>query len=418
MVFGTGSERLVLQSQGAFIGQVLGGTTGSSTTMELAGGTNGTLSNLAADSGTVTDGAGSFSFTAFETIAVDSGATWVIDAPGTLDTLSNAGALSLAGGAVTVTGSLANSGSLSIAGNTLVASGGAVFDPGAIGVTADGLLQAGGSGVVVSGILGASGGLTVAGLGSRLVTTGQLSVGLGGDGSLLIENQATAITGGNTAAVGFDIGQTGSGPGNGTVPGSGAATVSNALLSNTGRFVVGDAGLGSLSITEGGTVTTSAAATIASAAGSDGSSVNVTGAGSSFQIAGALTVGNAGAGALSITAGATVTAASLDEAATATGAGVVTVAGTATALTLAGSLTVGDHAAGELSILGGATVTAQDLTIGNASALSSGNVDIEGAGSELLITTGGAVEHRPSRRRQRRAHPRHRRHSEFRRHHR
>ena len=54
---------------------------------------------------------------------------------------------------------------------------------------------------------GATGQLTVTDPGSRLTAVGQLAVGLGGAGSLLIENQATVAAGGNTADAteGFDV---------------------------------------------------------------------------------------------------------------------------------------------------------------------------------------------------------------------
>ena len=58
---------------------------------------------------------------------------------------------------------------------------------------------------------------------------------------------------------------------------------------------------------------------------------------------------------------------------------------------MTGSLALGAQGAGELSILSGATASALDLTIGGNPALSSGNVDVEGAGSELSIATGGAL---------------------------
>ena len=65
MLFGQGAERLVLQPDGAFVGGVLGGLpAGSTTTLELADGTQGTLTALGDDSGTVTDSAGSFGFSA------------------------------------------------------------------------------------------------------------------------------------------------------------------------------------------------------------------------------------------------------------------------------------------------------------------------------------------------------------------
>jgi hypothetical protein len=102
VVFGTGVERLVLQSAGTFVGSVIGGTNaGDSTTLELAAGTDGTLSGLANNSGTVTDSAGSFTFSYIETIVVDSTASWTIG-PGTLGVLDNAGTIGLSSGTVTI----------------------------------------------------------------------------------------------------------------------------------------------------------------------------------------------------------------------------------------------------------------------------------------------------------------------------
>ncbi len=120
------------------------------------------------------------------------------------------------------------------------------------------------------GASGATGQVTVSDPGSELLATGQFSIGLSGQGSLLVENQGTVTTGDNAvdATEGSDISQ------NAGASGTAAVTGTLSLLTNTGRFVVGDAGLGSLAVDAGGTVTTSANATIASAAGS---SVNVTG---------------------------------------------------------------------------------------------------------------------------------------------
>jgi hypothetical protein len=120
VIFGEGAEKLVLQPGGTLVGNVLGGeVAGSTTTLELASGTEGALSALGADTGTVTDGAGSFGYDAIGTIALDAGATWTLSAPETLDTLDNAGSLVLSGGAVSVTGTLLNSGTIATGANTL-----------------------------------------------------------------------------------------------------------------------------------------------------------------------------------------------------------------------------------------------------------------------------------------------------------
>jgi T5SS/PEP-CTERM-associated repeat protein len=453
VVFGTGAERLVLQSAGSFVGGVVGGSgAGSSTTLELVGGTQGTLSGLANNGGMVTDSAGSFVFSSFGTIALDAGASWTVVAPGSVNTLNNAGALGIAGGSVTVTGSLANSGSLAIGGATLTATTGVVADQGIITVGPGGLLKANGGGITgagapdievgggasatlnvtgagatvntgghqfgigssgqgsvlvsqggtilagttlasdeaiyTGGSVGATGGLTVTDPGSLVRATGQFSVGLGGNGSLLIENQATVVTGNNAVdkSEGFDVGQLAGSSGDATVTGT------NSLLSNTGRFVVGDAGLGSLSIQSGATVVTSpgsvaglAGATIANTAGASGSSVNVAGAGSDWQVGGALDVGTAGTGLLAIDAGATVSATTLDAGVQSGSAGIVTVTGTNTDLTTTGSLAVGDGGSGELSILNGANVfIGGDLDIGQTAG-GSGNVDIEDTTGTVYI---------------------------------
>ena len=447
VIFGTGTERLVLQAGGSFVGLVVGGeTSGSSTTLELAAGTQGTLSGLAGNGGTVTDSAGSFVFSNIATIVVDSGASWTVTAPGSLSTLFNAGAVGLAGGALTVTGSLTNSGSLAVGSNTLAATTGVVLDQGVISVGPGGLLQAKGGGITtagtadiqvggvdaaldvtgagatvttgqdalaigstgegalfvsqggsvlastrfaadeavsVAGTAGATGDVTVTDPGSELIATGQFALGVAGTGSLLIENQATVITGNNTAdsTEGFDVG-TNSGA-------SGSATISNARLSNTGRFIVGDGGLGSLSIQSGGTVTTSATATIAAQSTAGGSSVSVTGTGSNLQIAGALDIGAAATGQLSVTNGATVTATTLDAGIGASGAGIVTVSGTGADLVTTGTVSVGDSGSGELAILDGASASiAGDLNIANTGT-GTGNVDIEDTTG--TITFGGNI---------------------------
>ncbi len=112
---------------------------------------------------------------------------------------------------------------------------------------------------------------------------------------------------------GFDVAQSTGGLGDVIVTGS------KSLLSNTGQFVVGDAGLGSLSISAGGTVITTpgtvtglAGLAIGNTAGASGSSVTVAGAGSNLKVTGLLDVGGAYSGSLQLSSGATVTAGSLD----------------------------------------------------------------------------------------------------------
>ena len=272
---------------------------------------------------------------------------------------------------------------------------------GAFGIAAmtiinDASLRAAAAGALPASVLGASNGATgsllVTGTGSQANFTGQLDVGQAGAGTLTVANQATVVTGDDPAldpAQGFDVGELTGGSGEATV--TGVAT----LLINTGRFVVGDKGTGQLSIAAGATVETSpgtdaglAGAVIAENPGAAGSVIDVTGAGSNWQVTGTIVVGGAGSGALSLFQGSTVTAAALELGATNTGNGVVVLAGAGTTLDVTGSLTLGDQAAGELSIVGGAQMTIGTGGVVGSGKTAPGNLDVEGAGSQLTINTG------------------------------
>ena len=244
----------------------------------------------------------------------------------------------------------------------------------------------------ISGAASGSASVTVDGLSSRWSSTGELVVGDLGSGSLTISNKGSlsATASGSQPAVVLALEATGSG----ALSASGAGS----RASVAGQLVIGEAGLGNLSIVSGAGVTIVAqppsspgGAVIADQSTAGGSSANVTGANSLWQIAGTLIVGNAASGSLNISSGGAVSAASLDAAAQSTGNGIIAVTGTASSLTLTGSLTLGDQSAGELSILGGATVSAGSLTVGNLNAASSGNVDVEGAGSTLQIGSTGVL---------------------------
>jgi collagen type I alpha len=223
--------------------------------------------------------------------------------------------------------------------------------------------------------------LSVTGPGQDFSVAGQLVDGEFGSARLFIENQATIQTGGHLPdelSEGLEIAQVFASTGDVTVAGD------RSLLTNTGSFVVGDGGLGSLSIQSSGTVTTSAGAVIANTGGASGSSANVSGAGSQFDSTGSLIVGDAGFGSLSLSQAATVSAGGLDMGAATGGDGVVSVVGISTALNLTGDLTIGDQSSGELSILSGATVSAVNGNVGGAAG--TGNVDIEGTGSALDLS--------------------------------
>jgi T5SS/PEP-CTERM-associated repeat protein len=234
---------------------------------------------------------------------------------------------------------------------------------------------------------GATAAVTVTDPGSTLTAVGQINVGQSGNGSLLIENAAAVFSGGNTIAPsqGFDVGTNAGGSGLVTV----AGTLS--LLSNTGAFIVGDAGLGDLTVSAGADVDTSsgsvsglAGLVIANTASAAGSSINVTGTGSGLTVTGLLDVGAAGFGQLSVAQGATVSATSLTEGAAAGGSGIVAVSGAGSVLNVTGVLNIGGLAPGQLSIENGGEVTAGSVTIGS-NAGGDGNLVI-GTGTTLLVT--------------------------------
>ena len=218
--------------------------------------------------------------------------------------------------------------------------------------------------------------------GTVLTAVGQVLIAdaAGDTTSLSIENGAT-LQAGNAfaqASPGFVVGEAAGGSGVAIVQGS------QSSVENTGTFVVGDAGLGNLVVQSGGTVATTAGpAIIANTTAASGSSVNVTGPGSDWQIGGTLEVGNAGYGELSISQGATVTAGGLD--AGVTGQGAIDLSGAGSALQLTGDGTVADAGSAEMSILNGATVSGTDLTVGSQGT-SSGILTVSDAGSLLDLT--------------------------------
>ena len=148
------------------------------------------------------------------------------------------------------------------------------------------------------------------------------------------QNPSAINSAGSASAAGLDVAVSG---------GSGAITVTGtqSVLSNSGSFIIGDAGLGSLSINAGGTVTTTASATIANTTSASGSAIDVTGAGSNLHVTGTLTVGQSGYGDLAVAAGGTVTAGALALGAASGGDGVLSVAGTGAAVSVTGSAAIG-----------------------------------------------------------------------------
>jgi T5SS/PEP-CTERM-associated repeat protein len=291
------------------------------------------------------------------------------------------------GGSVAVIGGVVN------AGTNVVDIGNQSGGAGSISVTSGGSFSATSasnlsSAIVVGSAAGSSGAVSVTGAGSKVSATGQLTVGGGGGGALTIGAGATVVAGGAAFAPsqGIDVGQSGGA--------SGAISVSgtNSLLSNIGAFIVGDSGMGALTVGGGGTLVTGpggvgglAGLVIGNAAGATGSSVEVTGAGSQMNVTGLLDVGISASAGLQISGGATVTAGSLDAANVASAIAQVGLTDPGSELIVSGAATVADDGTGVLSVLNGATFSAQSLTIGNQTD-SSGALVVSGNGSLLSIS--------------------------------
>jgi T5SS/PEP-CTERM-associated repeat protein len=245
----------------------------------------------------------------------------------------------LKGATVTLAGegdplAITEAGNVTVDGGTIAAAGSIAIESlsGASMTVFDGA-QIGALGVSVGADAGQSGLLIVGGAGTSIQNTGTAgSLLLGGSGSGIVTITGGALlTDTATDTLGANAG------GAGELDVSGGASVSDPGL------VVGDGGRGSLAITSGGTVVTTpgtAAAVIANQTGAGGSSVNVTGAGSDWQVGGALIVGNAATGLLAITDGGAVSATTLDVGVGVGGAGVVTVSGPEADLLTTGTVSV------------------------------------------------------------------------------
>ena len=163
------------------------------------------------------------------------------------------------------------------------------------------------SDVQIATTSGGSGFLAV-NTGGVVLGTPELFVGLNGNGALNVENGASIVA--SDAVIGLNSGATG------TVTITGAGSLLNSVRFDfNSYFRVGDAGAGTLNISDGGIVITESRAHIARATGAG--TVTVGGTGSNWTVRDELGVGvsnnftlNGGAGTLTIQPGGTVDVAS------------------------------------------------------------------------------------------------------------
>ncbi len=245
-----------------------------------------------------------------------------------------------------------------------------------------------------------TGTVTVTGASSSWTLNGILNVGYGGttssmtvtDGGQVQDWQgAIAVTAGSSAAVTV------------TGPGSVWSTITDNSLTNSGILSVGWSGTGTLTVSNGGTVSDTYAY-LGDQAGSSGIAT-VGGANARWTTSEVMLVGKYGDGRLTVNSGGTVSATNgLTLAAFAGTTGTVTVDGGT--VTTGGNLAVGQSGTGELTVTNGGTVSSSHGIIGgnsgtqgsasisgtNSNWTSSGNVYVGNVGNgSLTVSNGGTV---------------------------
>ena len=158
----------------------------------------------------------------------------------------------------------------------------------------------------------------------------------------------------------------------------------NAVMSDTG-LTVGNFGAGSVSVTSGGTLTSAGIATLGSVLGADGT-VTISGNGSSWATSASTIIGSGGDGTLTISAGGSVTTAGVATlGSSSTGFGTVTVTGAGSQWTTATSLNIGSSGLGVLSVSGGGHLVAGGQSTLGVSG--EGRATVTGTGSLWTVAT-------------------------------
>jgi hypothetical protein len=118
VLFGNGGpDRVVVEPTAVFLGSVVGNSSPGNT-IELAGG-RGTITGAAGSSGTITENAHSWSFSNFDTLAVDQGGNWTFSGPNAVQTLLNNGTIGVTGALDVATIDPASAGIFKLTGGSL-----------------------------------------------------------------------------------------------------------------------------------------------------------------------------------------------------------------------------------------------------------------------------------------------------------
>ena len=201
---------------------------------------------------------------------------------------------------------------------------------------------------IIGQLAGADGRLTVSGNASKLVQTNSITVGDAGRGELKILDQGAVVT--TNAAVGS------------MATGMGVATVSGPGSNwKIGGFLnLGVSGLGTLNVLDGGLASTTGAVRMATLAGSESHAV-VEGANSLLAAGTTVTVGEVGLSTLAVRNGGRITSTSVVLGDNAGSRGEVVVDGENSFWKVTGTLDVSQPGEAELAITGGGRVAASDV---------------------------------------------------------
>ncbi len=235
---------------------------------------------------------------------------------------------------------------------------------GSLNVTNGGTFFSTSSVTMGSGAIG-EGSIIVNGIGSSF-TSGVLTVGSLGSGTLTVS--AGAFLSGTTGLLAD------------SPSGSGAATIdgANSRWDVSNGLGVGGGGIGSLTISRGGMVSTGFNSFLGFGSGSVGRTT-VTGDASRWVSTADLLVGVSGVGEMTISNRATATFATINLGQSATGEGSIAVTGTGSILTANQNLNVAGAGDGTLSIAdGGEVYVGADLTISNPAGAAIGTVNLDG----------------------------------------
>ncbi|MBX3435777.1 MAG: hypothetical protein KF847_20860 [Pirellulales bacterium] len=172
-------------------------------------------------------------------------------------------------------------------------------------------------------------------------------------------------------------------------------TGSQAVLRTNATTWIGTSGTGSLAVSGGGTATTGSDALVGSASTAIGAAA-ISGAGSRWTVAGVTTVGNLGAGSLTVSGGGHFsTGGNLNLGLAAGSRGELSVTGAGSRISVGGNTVIGSAGVGEATVSASGSVASGAVTLGAGVFPSRGRLQITGSGSQWVstgaLTLGGST---------------------------